>query len=53
MSAGIMFAFYEELEKYLIKKYKLLRKKVRSDSEAVKRFVSFYKLSKEGGIEVR
>ncbi|KCZ71286.1 hypothetical protein ANME2D_02488 [Candidatus Methanoperedens nitroreducens] len=53
MSAGILFAFYGELEKYLLKKYKLLSKKVKSDSDSVKRFVSFYKLSKTDGIEVR
>ncbi len=53
MSAGILFAFYGELEKYLLKKYKMLSKKVKSDSESIKRFVSFYKLSKTDGIEVR
>jgi hypothetical protein len=53
MSAGILFAFYGELEKDILKKYKMLSKKVRSDSDSVKRFVSFYKLSKTEGIEVR
>jgi hypothetical protein len=53
MSAGIMFAFYGELEKDILKKYKMLRKKVRSDSDSMKRFISFYKLSKIEGIEVR
>ncbi len=53
MSAGISFAFYGELEKYLLKKYKMLSKKVKSDSDSIKRFVSFYKLSKTDGIEVR
>jgi len=53
MSAGIMFAFYGELEKDLLKKYKTLSRKVKSDSESVKRFASFYKLSKTDGIEVR
>lgn len=53
MSAGILFAFYGELEKDILKKYKMLSKKVRSDNESIKRFVSFYKLSKTDGIEVR
>lgn len=53
MSAGILFAFYGELEKYILKKYKMLSKKVKSDSESIKRFVPFYKLSKTEGIEVR
>lgn len=53
MSAGILFAFYGELEKNLLKKYKQLSKKVKSDSDSVKRFVSFYKLSKTDGIQVK
>ncbi len=53
MSAGILFAFYGELEKDILKKYKVLSKKVRSDNESIKRFVSFYKLSKTDGIEVK
>jgi hypothetical protein len=53
MSAGILFAFYGELEKNLLKKYKLASKKVKSDSESIKRFVAFYKLSKTDGIQVR
>ncbi len=53
MSAGIMFAFYGELEKDILKKYKILSKKVRLDSDSMKRFISFYKLSKTEGIEVR
>ena len=53
MSAGILFAFYGELEKDILKKYKTLTKKVKSDSESVKRFVAFYKLSKTDGIGVR
>jgi hypothetical protein len=53
MSAGILFAFYGELEKDILKKYKTLTKKVKSDSESVKQFVAFYKLSKTDGIGVR
>lgn len=53
MSAGILFAFYGELEKNLLKKYKQLSNKVKSDSDSVKRFVSFYKLSKTDGIQVK
>jgi hypothetical protein len=53
MSAGILFAFYGELEKNLLEKYKQLSNKVKSDSDSVKRFVSFYKLSKTDGIQVK
>lgn len=53
MASGISFAFTGDLEKYLLKKYKKLRKRVKSDDDSIKRFVSFYKLSKTDGIEVR
>lgn len=53
MTSGICFAFSGDIEKYLLRSYKKLGKKVRSDSDSIKRFVSFYKLSKTNGIEVR
>jgi hypothetical protein len=53
MSAGILFAFYGELEKDILKKYKMLSKKLNSNSKSVRRFVAFYKLSKTDGIGVR
>ncbi len=53
VSAGISFAFPADSEKYLLKRYKILSRKVKSGSDAIKRFVSFYKLSKTEGIEVR
>ncbi len=39
------------LENDLLKRYNALTKKVKSDLEAVRRFVSFQKLSKTYGIE--
>ena len=53
MTSGISFAFPSDLEGYLIRKYKKLTKKVESDSESVKRFVSFFMLSKTDGLEVK
>lgn len=53
MASGISFAFTGDLEKYLLKKYKTLSRHVKSDDDSIKRFVSFYKLSKTDGIEVR
>jgi hypothetical protein len=52
MTSGVSFAFPGHLETYLLEKYTLLTRNVASDSESVKRFVSFYRLSKTKGIEV-
>lgn len=53
MTSGALFAFPGNLEKYLLNKYKKLSKRIKSDSDSVKRFVSFFKLNKTDGIEVR
>jgi hypothetical protein len=53
MTSGVSFAFPGHLEQYLLKRYRVLSKKVKSDNKAVRRFVSFYKLSKTKGIEVQ
>jgi hypothetical protein len=53
MSTGISFAFPSNSENYLLRRYKILSKKVKSGSDSIRRFVSFYKLSKTQGIEVR
>lgn len=53
MTSGAVFAFPGNLEDYIIKNYKKLSKKIPSDNEATKRYVSFFKLSRTHGIEVR
>lgn len=53
MTSGGSFAFPGGLEGYLVRKYKKLSKKVESDSESVRRFVSFYLLSKIEGLEMK
>lgn len=53
MTSGVSFVFSGDLEEYLLRRYKKLSKKVKSASDSIKRFVSFYKLSKTSGIEVR
>ncbi|MBU4492672.1 MAG: hypothetical protein KKD69_09455 [Euryarchaeota archaeon] len=52
MTSGVAFAFPGELEEYLLRRYKKLSKKVKSDSDSIKRFVSFFRLNKTDGIEV-
>ena len=53
MTSGISFVFPENLEVYLLKRYKRLSRKVKSESASIKRFISFFRLSKTDGIEVR
>jgi hypothetical protein len=52
MTSGISFVFNGDLEKYLLRRYKNLSKKVKADSDSIKRFVSFFKLNKTDGMEV-
>lgn len=52
-TSGVPFIFPGYLEQYLLKRYKILEKKVKSDNESVKRFVTFFKLYKQKGIEVQ
>lgn len=52
-TSGISFIFPGSLEMYLLRRYKKLIKKINSDSDSVKRFVSFFKLNKIDGMEVR
>jgi len=53
MTSGISFVFPGNLEKYLLRRCRKLSKKIKSDSESIKRFISFFRLSKTDGIEVR
>lgn len=53
ITSGISFVFPGELEKYLLRRYKKLSKKVKTNRDSIKRFVSFFKLNKIDGIEVR
>ncbi len=53
MTSGVSFVFPGDLEGYLVRKYRKLSKKVESDSESVRMFVSFFMLSKTDGLEVK
>ena len=53
VTSGASFAFPCDLEGYLLKKYKKLSKKVGSDSESIRKFVSFFWLSKTDGLEMK
>lgn len=52
-ASGVSIVFPGNLENYLLMRYKKLSKKVKSDSDSIKRFISFFRLNKTDGIEVR
>ena len=51
MSSGIYFAFPENSQRSLLKRYKIMRKKVKSNSESAQRFIAFFKLNRKEGLE--
>jgi hypothetical protein len=53
MTSGVSFVFPGDLEGYLIGEYEKLSKKVRGDSDSMKRFISFFMLDKICGMGVR
>lgn len=53
MTSGLVFAFYNDLEHYLLKQHKKLGKKVKSESGSIKRFVTFFQLQRTNGMDVR
>ena len=52
MTSGNLFIFYESQEPQLLQKYKYQTKKVKSDHEPIKRFVTFFHLNRTYGVEV-
>ena len=53
MTSGVSFVFPPRMESYIIRNYKVKSKKIKSNNEAIKRFVAFYKLNKSYGMDVR
>lgn len=51
MTSGMSFGFTSDMEIYLMNKYKRLRRKFKSESEAVQRFACFFQLYRSDGIE--
>jgi len=52
MTSGVSFVFQPYIENHLIRQYKMKSKKVKSENEAIKRFVAFYHLYQSYGIPV-
>ena len=51
MTSGISFAFPENSEENLKNNYEILKNKINSDSDSLKRFAAFYKMSLNEGLE--
>lgn len=52
MTSGISFVFSGHLARYLIKKQIKMYKNMNIDNDAIKRFISFFKLNNAVGLEV-
>jgi hypothetical protein len=52
ITSGVIFAFVETKEAYLLKQYKYQAKKVKSNNEAIQRFVAFFNLNRTQGMAV-
>jgi hypothetical protein len=52
MTSGVSFVFHPGLEGYIRRGYKKLIKKMKVGNDELKRFVAFFKLSKDCGMEV-
>ncbi|MCJ7572491.1 MAG: hypothetical protein MUO82_11575 [Candidatus Thermoplasmatota archaeon] len=52
MTSGVTFVFRPYKENHLIRLYKKKTKKIKSDDDAIKRFIAFYELNKTLGIDV-
>jgi hypothetical protein len=50
MTSGMSLGFNSDMEPFLMNKYKRLGRKFKSESEAIKRFASFFQLSRSDGI---
>lgn len=53
MTSGISFAFDPDLKGYLLRRHRKLGKKIEVEDDSTKRFISFFKLSKTDGLEVK
>jgi len=52
MTSGISFVFNPNLESYLKRRHKKIMKKLKIENDSTKKFVAFFRLSKECGMEV-
>jgi hypothetical protein len=51
MTSGVSFIFRKELKPYLLRRYRKISKKIPTNDQDMKRYISFFKLNKECGLE--
>jgi hypothetical protein len=51
-TSGVSFAFRSDMEKHLIRRYGKISKKIKTGSDSMKRYISFFQLNSECGEEV-
>jgi hypothetical protein len=52
MTSGMYCFFSETSERYLLKRYQTMSKKVKSEIESVQRFIAFFKINRRKGLEI-
>lgn len=52
MTSGVSFVFNPDVKDYVLRRHKKIMKKYRNKNESLGKFIAFFKLSKECGIEV-
>jgi hypothetical protein len=52
LTSGMAFAFRNELKQHILREYEKLRKKIKKHDDDLKRYILFFKLSRECGLEV-
>ena len=53
MASGMFGIFPENSERHLMKRYNIMRKRVKSEIESVQRFIAFFKLNRTEGLETK
>lgn len=52
MTSGVSFLFWGHLLDLLIRKYRKMRRKIKTESTSMKRFISFFRLNRKYGEEI-
>lgn len=53
MTSGMFCIFPGNSERYLLKRYKIIKRKIKSEIESVQRFIAFFRLNRTEGLETR
>jgi hypothetical protein len=53
MLSGVLSMFSADMEKYLLRQSKIMMRRVKSQSESIRRYIAFFKLNRTQGLEVK